>query len=234
MTIDNFFQLTVDSGQLTVIGATNVVLFSPSVKVCRERPRKALKNLPRRGRGTARRRWMRGGTALYVVGTMGAEVEAFLRIRLLFLECFRLYRCLISLGCAEPASPEGKLLYRALGWRVYRNATGKLSKPSPPGKGDRPQAVDEGRYGVVRCRYGGRRGKTFPPHVIPSERSESRNLPEWQVLSCGGSLSHVVDSSTPLIAPVGMTQWGTCLFFIEDSSVLSRAERHIGRSLRFC
>ena len=31
-------------------------------------------------------------------------------------------------------------------------------KPSPPGKGDRPQAVDEGRYGVVRCRNNGRRG----------------------------------------------------------------------------
>ena len=30
-------------------------------------------NLPRRGRGTARRRWMRGGTALNIVGTMGAE-----------------------------------------------------------------------------------------------------------------------------------------------------------------
>ena len=82
---------------------------------------------------------------------------------------------LISLGYAEPASPEGKLLYRPFGCRVYRNATGKLSKPSPPGKGDRPQAVDEGRYGVVRCRNNGRRGKTFPPHVIPSERSESRN-----------------------------------------------------------
>ena len=62
------------------------------VAVLSERPRKALKNLPRRGRGTARRRWMRGGTALYVVGTMGAEVEAFLRIRLLFLECFTLPR----------------------------------------------------------------------------------------------------------------------------------------------
>ena len=36
--IDNSFQLTVDSGQLTVIGATNVVHFDPSVKVCRERP----------------------------------------------------------------------------------------------------------------------------------------------------------------------------------------------------
>ena len=28
--------------------------------------------------------------------------------------------------------------------------------------------------------------------------SESRNLPEWQVLSCGGSSLNVVDSSTPL------------------------------------
>ena len=39
-----------------------------------------------------------------------------------------------------------------------------------------------------------------PPPTCHSERarSESRNLPEWQVLSCGGSLSNVVDSSTPL------------------------------------
>ena len=28
--------------------------------------------------------------------------------------------------------------------------------------------------------------------------SESRNLPKWQALSCGGSYSNVVDSSTPL------------------------------------
>ena len=34
--------------------------------------------------------------------------------------------------------------------------------------------------------------------VSRNERSESRNLPKWQVLSCGGSLSNVVDSSTPL------------------------------------
>ena len=33
---------------------------------------------------------------------------------------------------------------------------------------------------------------------------ESRNLPEWQTLSCGGSSSNVVDSSTPLRS-VGMT-----------------------------
>ena len=46
----------------------------------------------------------------------GVYEVALVRIRLLFLECFRLYRCLISLGYAEPASPEGKLLYRALGW----------------------------------------------------------------------------------------------------------------------
>ena len=83
----------------------------------------------------------------------------FLRIRLQFLECFRLPRCLISQGCALPASPEGKLLYRAFGCLVYRNAPGKLSKPSPTGKGDRPQAVDEGRYGVSYCRNNRRRGR---------------------------------------------------------------------------
>ena len=35
-------------------------------------------------------------------------------------------------------------------------------------------------------------------HVIPRERSESRNLPELQILSCVGSFPNVVDSSTPL------------------------------------
>ena len=39
----------------------------------------------------------------------------FVRIRLQFLECFTPPRCLISQGCALPASPVGKLLYRALG-----------------------------------------------------------------------------------------------------------------------
>ena len=81
------------------------------------------------------------------------------RIRQQFLECFRSPRTLISQGCALPASPEGKLLYRPFGCRVYQNAPGKLSKPSPPGKGDRPQAVDEGRYGVSYCRNNGRRGR---------------------------------------------------------------------------
>ena len=70
-------------------------------------------------------------------------------------------------------------------------------------------------------------------HVIPSERSESRNLPKYLVLSCGYFSSHVVDSSTPLIAPVGMTHGGTFSVFIGNGSVLSGAERHIGRSLRF-
>ena len=41
----------------------------------------------------------------------------FLRIRRLFLRCFRLPRCLISQGYALPASPEGKLLYRAFEYR---------------------------------------------------------------------------------------------------------------------
>ena len=40
--------------------------------------------------------------------------------------------------------------------------------------------------------------RTTPRHVIPSERSEPRNLSKQQVLSCVGSSFHVVDSSTPL------------------------------------
>ena len=42
-----------------------------------------------------------------------------------------------------------------------------------------------------------RLNETTYRHVIPSERSESRNLPELQILSCVGSFYHVVDSSTP-------------------------------------
>ena len=52
-------------------------------------PLESSQYLPQRGRGTARRRWMRGGTAFFIVGTMGAEAETFLRIRPLFFECFR-------------------------------------------------------------------------------------------------------------------------------------------------
>ncbi len=60
----------------------------------------------------------------------GVYGGAFLRIRLLFPECFRPYRSLISQGCALPASPEGKLLYRAFGWRFYRNIGTKVIRPS--------------------------------------------------------------------------------------------------------
>ena len=60
---------------MTIIGQTQVVLLYPFGKEYRERLRKAPKNLPRRGRGTARRRWMRGGTALSILGTTGAEVD---------------------------------------------------------------------------------------------------------------------------------------------------------------
>ena len=51
----------------------------------------------------------------------------------------------------------------------------------------------------LRCNYNpcGQNGTTHR-HVIPSERSESRNLPKHLVLSCGGSSYYVVDSSTPL------------------------------------
>ena len=55
------------------------------------------------------------------------------------------------------------------------------------------------------CRSGNlpditRADKTVPPIDMSFRGSEceSRNLPELLVLSCGGSLSYVVDSSTPL------------------------------------
>ena len=43
--------------------------------VYRYAPGKLQENLPLRGRGTARRRWMRRGTAFRIAGAMGAEVE---------------------------------------------------------------------------------------------------------------------------------------------------------------
>ena len=51
--------------------------------------------------------------------------------------------------------------------------------------------------------------KTEPPrHVIPSERSESRNPPKQQVLSCGGSVLLRGGFLHSACAPVGMTQRG--------------------------
>ena len=40
---------------------------------------------------------------------------------------------------------------------------------------------------------------TTPDMSFRAKHSESRNLPEWQVLSCGYFSSHVVDSSIPLM-----------------------------------
>ena len=56
------------------------------------------------------------------------------------------------------------------------------------------------------------------------------NLPKWQVLSCVGSFSNVVDSSTPLRCGRSDKTGGTFSGIIGNSSVLSGAERHIGRS----
>ena len=71
-------------------------------------PQGSSQNLPHRGRGTARRRWMRGGTALYIVGTMGAEVETFLWIRLQFLKYFRLPRGPHQSGLRPASFPGGE------------------------------------------------------------------------------------------------------------------------------
>ena len=112
----------------------------------------------------------------------------FLRIRLQFLECFTLPRPLISLGCAEPASPKGSFCTVLLDVGFIDTPQESSKKPSPTGKGDRPQAVDEGRYGVVHCRNNGRRGRnvsTDSPtvsgmfHVVPpsSVRAAPCQLP---------------------------------------------------------
>ena len=91
-------KLTIDNGQLTIIGATNIVHLYPSGKVCRE------------------------------------------------------------------------------------TAQDSSKKPSPPGKGNRPQAVDEVRYGVVHCRNNRRRGRQTESHCRerPMCRSGALQLkPLW-------------------------------------------------------
>ena len=135
-------------------------------------------------------------------------------------------------------------MYRAFGYRFYRNAPGKLSIPSPTGKGDRPQAVDEGRYGVVCYRNNRRKGnhaeshrrerpmcrsaawqiqsvwtkRNHPRHVIPSERSESRNLPKLHVLPCVGTFLPRSGFLHSACAAVGMTKLG---YVSTDSPIVS-------------
>ena len=73
---------------------------------------------------------------------------------------------------------------------------------------------------------------TSPCYVIPSERSESRNPRKWQISHCVGIFLPRGGFLHSAGAAVGMTERGDVFSFFEDSSVLSRAERHIGRSLR--
>ena len=68
-----------------------------------------------------------------------------------------------------------------------RNVAAMIHRHSSPGEGLAPLQIELAWL-----------NGTTPRHVIPSERSESRNLLKWQILSCVGSSSHVVDSSTPL------------------------------------
>ena len=55
------------------------------------------------------------------------------------------------------------------------------------------------------------RTKPPPDHVIPSERSESRNPPKWQILPCVGTFLPRGGFLHSACAPVGMTQWGAFL-----------------------
>ena len=76
MTVDSYVQI--DNGQL--LGGPTLVISVRPLKDVGNAPGKLQKDLPQRGRGTARRRWMRGGAALYVVETMGAEVEPIVHV----------------------------------------------------------------------------------------------------------------------------------------------------------
>ncbi len=61
----------------------------------------------------------------------------------------------------------------------------------------------------LRCNYNpcGQNGTTHR-HVIPSERSESRNPPKWQILPCGGTFLPRGGFLHSANAAVGMTKWG--------------------------
>ena len=83
-------------------------------------------DLPHRGRGTARRRWMRGGAALRIAGTMGAEVETFLRIRLQFPERFRSLRGPSSVR-ATPCQLPRRGSFCTMYWAVPFTRTGYTS-----------------------------------------------------------------------------------------------------------
>ena len=87
--------------------------------------------------------------------------------------------------------------------------------------------------GTLRLQPLCKQNGTTPRHVIPSERSESRNPLKLQILPYVGTFLPRGGFLHSACATVGMTYGGTCLVFIGNSSVLSRAERHIGRSLRF-
>ena len=189
-------------------------------------------------------------------------------------------------------------MYRAFGYRFYRNAPGKLSIPSPKGKGDRPQAVDEGRYSVAHCGNNRRKGKSTESHrrERPMCRSvtlqlqplwTNRNHPPtchsertvvsrgihasgrfylvvvlyptwwipplrlrygrndrmggrfyefaysfWNVSRCPAP-SSVSAAPSQLPPREAFVPWFRVSGVIGNGSVLSRAERHIGRSLRF-
>ena len=64
-----------------------------------------------------------------------------------FAYCFynnlRRPAALISQGYALPASPKGSSCTVLLGLWFTGTAKGKAPRPSPSGKGDRPQAVDK-------------------------------------------------------------------------------------------
>ena len=62
----------------------------------------------------------------------------------------------------------------------------------------------------LRCNYNpwGIKTKPLPDYVIPSERSESRNPPKWQILPCGGTFLPRGGFLHSACAPVGMTKLG--------------------------
>ena len=155
-----------------------------------------------------------------------------------FAHCFynisRRPAALIRLALGRASFPRGKLLFRVGREPVYSDVV--LSGRFPERHTGRSLRfrwwVDSFiRTGYIRNVPCGQ-NRTTPRHVIPSERSESRNLPELQILPCVGSFTNVVDSSTPLRSGRNDIR-GDVFWYYRKQFRPFGPERHAGRSLRF-
>ncbi len=178
-----------------------------------------------------------GGSCFFII------IGTFLRIRLQFLECFTLPRPLISLGCAEPASPKGSFCTVLSGIGFIETPQGSSQYLPQRGRGTARRrwmrggtalcvigttgakvnlpslTVGNGLCAVpLRCNYNpcGQTGTT--PDMSFRDRSESRNLPKLHVLPCVGTFLPRGGFLHSACATVGMTKLG---YVSTDSPIVS-------------